>query len=96
MWCRMAYPSMATSFAALQDWRLLTAEILYHLPDHPHVLQSFTWQTMDVPPRFPRLISFLDFWSHEIDGMLHSVSIMHDALIAPREYRFVDKELRLN
>jgi uncharacterized protein Usg len=80
----------------LQDWRLLTAEILYHLPDHPHVLQTFVWQTMDVPPRFPRLVRFLDFWSHEIEGVLHSVSIMHDALIRPCEYRFVDHQLRLN
>lgn len=80
----------------LQAWRMLTADILYHMPDHPHVLQSFTWQTLDVPPRFPRLIGFLDFWSHSIEGMLHSVRIMHDALIRPAEYRFVDRELRLN
>ncbi len=80
----------------MQDWRLLTADVLYHLPDHPHVLQSFTWQTLDVPPGFPRLIRFLDFWSHSIDGVLHSVRIMHDAMIRPAEYRFVDRELRLN
>jgi len=23
------------------DWRLTTAEILYHMPDHPGVLQTF-------------------------------------------------------
>ena len=22
----------------IPDWRLTTAELLYHLPDHPHVL----------------------------------------------------------
>ncbi|MBL8648500.1 usg protein [Sphingosinicella sp.] len=80
----------------MQDWRPLTADILYHMPDHPHVLQSFTWQTLDMAPRFPRLIRFLDFWSHSIDGMLHSVRIMHGASIRPAEYRFVDHELRLN
>src|SRR3546814_5750390 len=80
----------------LQDWRLLTAEILYHMPDHPSLLQSFTWQTLDLPPRFPRLIEFLDFWSREIEGVLHSISIMHEALVKPCEYRFVDRELRLN
>ncbi len=27
----------------IQGYRLTTAEILYHLPDHPSLLQSFTW-----------------------------------------------------
>lgn len=80
----------------LQDWRLLTAEILYHMPDHPELLQSFTWQTIDLPPHYPRLHKFLDFWAHDLDGPLHSVSIMHDALVRPCEYRFVDQQLRLN
>ena len=30
----------------LCNYRLTTAEILYHLPDHPNVLQSFIWQNM--------------------------------------------------
>jgi uncharacterized protein Usg len=41
--------------------RLTTAEILYHLPDHPHVIQSFIWQQMDLAPDFPALRRFLDF-----------------------------------
>ena len=28
----------------LKDYRLTTAEILYHLPDHPGILQSYVWQ----------------------------------------------------
>ena len=32
----------------LQGYRLTTAEILYHLPDHPRVLQSFIWQELDM------------------------------------------------
>ena len=27
-------------FTTLPDWRLTTAEILYHMPDHPGVLQT--------------------------------------------------------
>lgn len=30
--------------------RLTTAEIYYHMPDHPGLLQSFLWQTLDVAP----------------------------------------------
>ena len=43
-------------------YRLTTAEILYHLPDHPHVLQSFVWQQMDLAPDFPALHRFLTHW----------------------------------
>ena len=43
----------------LKDYRLTTAEILYHLPDHPEILQSYIWQDMDIAPRFPVLQKFL-------------------------------------
>ena len=33
---------------------LLTTEILYYLPDHRSLLQSFVWQTIDTAPRCPR------------------------------------------
>lgn len=57
------------------DYRLTTAEILYHLPDHPNVLQSFIWQQLDIAPDYPVLHKFLDFWKREIEGTLHSVRI---------------------
>ncbi len=59
----------------LEDFRLTTAEIIYHLPDHPEVLQSFIWQDYDLPPDFPKLHHFLEFWSRSLDGKLHSVYI---------------------
>ena len=46
----------------LQSYRLTTAEILYHMPDHPDLLQTFVWQELDIAPRFPVLCRFLDFW----------------------------------
>ena len=45
--------------AQLAGYSLTTAEILYHLPDHPSLLQSFIWQEYDVHPLFPRLQEFL-------------------------------------
>ena len=36
-------------------------EILYRMPDHPSLLQTYVWQDYDVHPRFPRLKKFLDF-----------------------------------
>jgi uncharacterized protein Usg len=60
----------------LNGRNLTTAEILYYLPDHPAVLQSFVWQCMDRGPDFPRLHKFLDYWAHNLDGTLHSVRVM--------------------
>lgn len=59
----------------LQGFRLTTAEILYHMPDHPALLQSFVWQQMDQAPRYPRLNKFLEFWRANLDGPVHSVTV---------------------
>jgi len=67
----------------IDGYRLTTAEILYHLPDHPHLLQSFVWQELDVAPRFPVLRRFLDFWTHNLDGRLHSVQVAQAPLQVP-------------
>ena len=80
----------------LPDWRLTTAEILYHLPDHPAVLQSFIWQKHDLAPGFPQLGRFLDFWAREIEGPLHSVRVASAALTRPAELRYADGQFVLH
>ena len=67
----------------LRDYRLTTAEILYHLPDHPGLLQSYIWQDLDLAPRFPQLRRFLHFWSREIEGKLHSIRVAGAPAIQP-------------
>jgi uncharacterized protein Usg len=79
----------------LNGWRLTTAEILYHLPDHPGVLQSFIWQELDEAPRFPALHRFLGFWTREIEGRLHSVRVGSKTLIGPAELRLPGAVLTL-
>jgi uncharacterized protein Usg len=59
----------------VKDYRLTTAEILYHIPDHPGLLQSYIWQEMDLAPEYPALRKFLDFWRRDLDGQLHSVRV---------------------
>ena len=71
----------------MQGYRLTTAEILYHLPDHPRVLQSYVWQALDLAPRYPELHRFLEFWVREIDGRLHSVRVASATVITPAEWR---------
>lgn len=61
--------------AQLQGHRLTTAQVIYHLPDHPSLLQSFLWQTLDVAPDYPRVHRFLEFWRREIDAVIHSVEV---------------------
>jgi uncharacterized protein Usg len=80
----------------LMGFSLTTADVLYHMPDHPEILQSFTWQTLDVAPRFPRIHKFLDYWVHHIEGVLHSVRLCHSGLVKPQDFRFVNGELRLH
>lgn len=74
-------------FEKLLYYRLTTAEILYHMPDHPTLLQSYIWQEYDLAPKFPGLRKFLDFWESQLDGKLHSVRVMSARLVSPAEFR---------
>ncbi len=79
----------------LKGYGLTTAEILYHLPDHPHVLQTYIWQEYDLAPKFPALIGFIEFWKAKLEGPLHSVQYTHKKLISASEWRNVRGEFRL-
>jgi len=82
--------------AQMSGWSLTTAEILYRLPDHPSLLQSYVWQDYDLHPRFPRLGHFLQFWSDNLEGALYRIRIAHTKLIEPREFTYAGGMLRLN
>ena len=71
----------------LQGYRLATAEILYRLPDHPSVLQTYVWQDYDIDPEYPVLNRFLDFWMREIEGPLHSVRVAGKKLISAADMK---------
>lgn len=75
----------------LKGYRLATAEIVYHMPDHPGVLQTFVWQHYDLAPHYPVLKRFLAFWRANLDGALHSVRVTRSELLAPHEIRAVDR-----
>jgi uncharacterized protein Usg len=80
----------------IEGYSLTTAEILYHLPDFPHLLQIFVWQNHDLFPQFPELKRFLDFWQETLDGPLHSVRVMHARLIRPTELKALSAEFHLH
>jgi uncharacterized protein Usg len=80
----------------LRGYRLTTAEILYHVPDHPSVLQSFIWQEYDLVPGFPVLSRFLRFWEKNLDGKLHSVRVAAAGIIAPTNLKYAASQFTLH
>jgi uncharacterized protein Usg len=79
----------------LKGWRMTTTEVLYFMPDHPRLLQSFVWQTLDIAPDFPRIRKFLDFWRAEIEATIHSIRVASGEGLAPARVR-MGREWRLN
>lgn len=87
---------MRTIELKLRGYRLTTAEILYHMPDHPGVLQSYIWQDLDLVPGFPVLNKFLKFWETSIEGRLHSVRVAARGIISDAEMKMAGGEFTLN
>lgn len=80
----------------LKGYSLTTAEILYHMPDHPALIQSYIWQDYDLHPRFPRLAGFLEFWSRNLEGKLFKVLVANTHLLKPAELRLASAEFKIH
>ncbi|OJU83896.1 aspartate-semialdehyde dehydrogenase [Metarhizobium album] len=80
----------------LKGYGLTTAHILYRMPDHQTILQTFVWQAYDLAPDFPEMKTFLKFWQQKLDGPLHSVRYFHRKLISASEWRGLRGEFILN
>lgn len=80
----------------LRDYRMTTAEILYHMPDYPSLLQTYLWQDLDLTPEFPVLKRFLNFWERSLEGKLHSVTVASCELIRPQDVIFADGEFHIH
>lgn len=66
------------------EYRLTQAEILYHKPDSPHLLQSIMWQDYDVAPDYPELQKFLEVLALHVDGStVHSVRVASSDEVRP-------------
>ena len=80
----------------LEGYSLATAEIFYRMPDATHLLQTYVWQDYDLAPKFPKLMKFLDFWTRELDGPIHSVRLAHERLLRPAEIRYAGHEFTMH
>ena len=87
---------MYTFDLAMRGYRLTTAEILYHMPDHPGLLQTFIWQELDQAPKFPVLNKFLHYWQSNLDGKLHSVCVAARGLFSAAELKHTGSEFTLH
>ena len=88
--------NVSTLNLMLKGYRLTTAEILYHMPDHPGLLPTFVWQELDLAPQFPVLGKFLNFWSKNLDGRLHSVRVGTCGILCPLDVRHVGVEVSIH
>lgn len=79
-----------------ENYRLTTAEILYHIPDYPTLLQSFIWQEFDQIPKFPMLRKFIHFWQKEVEGKLYRVRIATVSEVRAADYAVIGQEIILN
>ncbi|MGP9791377.1 usg protein [Roseinatronobacter sp. NSM] len=79
----------------LKGYGLTTAEMIYRMPDHMHVLNTFVWQEYDLAPDYPRLFDFIEFWQASIDGPLHCVRFTHRKQLRAGEWRHVVGEFRV-
>ena len=80
----------------LNGYRLTTAEIIYRMPDHLDLLQTYVWQALDLAPSFPELHKFLKFWEHELEGPLYAVKVAGSEVLAPARSRHIDHSLALH
>lgn len=80
----------------LSGYRLTTAEIIYRLPDHLDLLQTYIWQALDLAPKFPELHKFLGFWEREIEGPLFQVKVANVEILKPSHARHVNHSLALH
>ena len=58
----------------LKGYGLTTAEMFYHMPDYPHVLNTFVWQDYDLAPDHARPFRFIEFWQAEIRATPATIS----------------------
>jgi uncharacterized protein Usg len=60
--------------------RIVMVGVLYYLPEHQHILQTFHWQTEDFVPDIPRVQQFLEYWKNNIEATIKEVVVSETAI----------------
>ena len=61
------------------------------MPDYHSILQEFIWQTMDIAPKYPRMMKFLEYWDLHIEASIHKVTIYSADNIKATDIKTIDK-----
>lgn len=73
----------------VKGYSVVTVNVVYFLPDHRSLVNEFMWQTLDLKPKYPRVIRFLDFWQREIDAIIREIQLADSSGLQPRYFRSV-------
>jgi len=49
--------------------------VFYYMPDYRNLVQEFSWQTLDVPPTYPRINKFLEYWRYNIEAVIADIEM---------------------
>ena len=75
----------------IEKWTLASVQVVYYIPNFPHIVNEFMWQTDDQRPDFPRIERFLNYWDRYIDGPIKEVYIYdhekHNVRVVDRRYK---------
>lgn len=78
----------------LLGWELILIRIYYYIPDYTKIINEFIWQTMDLPPKYPRLNKFLNYWKNNIDAVIKEIEIERSSKLS--SYRKIEKIFEIN
>ena len=59
----------------IEKWTVASVQVVYYIPDFPHIVNEFLWQTDDQRPDFPRIGRFLNYWDDNIEAIISEVII---------------------
>jgi uncharacterized protein Usg len=85
----------------LTGWRQITAEIVYRMPDHPALVQTFLWQEVDrwhedPGQTYPRLRQFCEWWNANLDGAIVQVRVAAARVLTAGELRHAGAQICLH
>ena len=63
------------AYVKLDKWELTTIQVYYYIPDYEHIVNLFMFQDDDVPPKYPRMQRFVQYWEENIIAKIESIKI---------------------
>lgn len=74
-----------------QGYSLVTVNVIYFIPDYNSLVNEFMWQTLDIQPKYPRVMKFLNFWQTEIEAVIKEIQLADSRGFQPRSFRRIEE-----